>query len=114
VRPWPLASRAQQPAIPVLGMLHGGSPEADAFRAEAIQQGLKETGYVEGQNLAIVHRWAESTSVSLTRFSTSPLSPQQLSKALVCLPGGLRKGCSLRNSGPNQPMGQLTHVHHRG
>lgn len=56
---WPFAARAQQP-MPVVGLLFGGSPKADTFRVAAIQQGLKETGYVEGQNVAIDIRWAEN------------------------------------------------------
>jgi ABC-type uncharacterized transport system substrate-binding protein len=57
---WPLAARAQQPAMPVVGVLLGGSTEADAFRVEAFRQGLKETGHVEGQNIVVEYRFAEN------------------------------------------------------
>ena len=56
---WPLAGRAQQPTMPVIGFLHGGSPGPYRHLVAAFQQGLKETGYVEGQNVAIEYRWAE-------------------------------------------------------
>jgi putative ABC transport system substrate-binding protein len=56
---WPLAVRAQQPAMPVIGYLTSGSPASDELRLNAIRQGLKQLGYEEGQNVAVQYRWAE-------------------------------------------------------
>jgi putative ABC transport system substrate-binding protein len=56
---WPLTVRAQQSAMPVVGFLEIRSPEMIIERLRAFRQGLRETGYVEGENLTIDYRWAE-------------------------------------------------------
>jgi putative tryptophan/tyrosine transport system substrate-binding protein len=56
---WPLTGRAQQPTMPVIGFLSSGSPGPYQHLVTGFHQGLKETGYVEGQNVAIEYRWAE-------------------------------------------------------
>ena len=56
---WPLVARAQQPALPVVGFINPGSPEASARNVAAFRKGLNETGYVEGQNVTVEYHWLE-------------------------------------------------------
>src|SRR5690242_800213 len=69
VATWPLAVRAQQP-MPVIGYLGPGSAQSDTFRVTGFRQGLKEAGYVEGQNLTIEYRWAEDHLDRLPTMAT--------------------------------------------
>ncbi len=80
---WPIVARAQQPALPVVGYLSGWSPGDAINYVTSFRQGLAETGYIEGQNVAIEYRWAEDHfdsgyhSVSACRQSGDPNNPDR-------------------------------------
>jgi putative ABC transport system substrate-binding protein len=75
---WPLAVRAQQPAMPVIGFVNAASPQGYARPLSAFLKGLSETGYVDGQNVAIEYRWAEGDAGRLSEF-TAELVRRQVS-----------------------------------
>jgi putative ABC transport system substrate-binding protein len=85
---WPLAARAQQPAMPVVGILNAGSREVTRSQIAAFLEGLKESGYVEGQNLAVEYRFAEG---QFDRFPAlaSDLIHRQVSVLFTSSPAGV-------------------------
>src|SRR5262245_51617421 len=83
---WPLAARAQQTAMPVIGFIYSASPDPVAHRLRAFRQGLKETGYVEGENIVIEYRWAESRIDRLPEMVTDLIRRQVT--VLTAMSGG--------------------------
>ena len=94
---WPLAARAQQPALPVVGYLELYSEGIAPTQVEAFRNGLRETGYVEGRNVVIEFRWADgqydrypAMAADLVRlraaviFATGPLGVRALTLPVVC------------------------------
>jgi putative ABC transport system substrate-binding protein len=83
---WPLAARAQQGALPVIGVLHPGSPEANARYIAGFRKGLAETGLVEGRNVSIEYRWGHGESARLPELAAELVA--RGAKVIVA-PGGV-------------------------
>ena len=73
---WPLGARAQQSAKPVIGFLSGASPDGPNVNLTDIRRGLAETGYIEGQNVAIEYRWAEGQNARLSELAADLVRQQ--------------------------------------
>jgi putative ABC transport system substrate-binding protein len=83
---WPLAARAQLTTMPVIGILHPGSPEANEKYVASLRKGLAEAGYVEGRNIAIEYRWGHGDSGRLPELASDLISRRV---AGIVTPGGV-------------------------
>ena len=118
---WPLAARAQQPTRPVIGYLHSGSPEPRAAMIGAFRQGLKEAGYVEGQNVDIEFRWGEGQATQLPMLAAELVAKKV---AVVATGGGDQPAQAAQRASATIPIvcvtsdpvksGLVTNVHRPG
>src|SRR6516225_9749440 len=96
---WPIVARGQQPAAPLIGFLNATSP--DAYRLRAFHQGLKEAGFVEGENVAIEYRWADN---QLDRLPMLAAELVRRPVTLIVAGGGSRAGLTAKMETKSIPV----------
>ena len=98
---WPLAGRAQQRTMPVIGFLSSGSPRTFVNFLKAFQAGLSEEGFVEARNVAIVYRWAEGHFDELDALATELVAD---GVAVIAATGGVRSAEAAKNATATIPI----------